>query len=197
MNYVLRTTLVFAVAFLVTRMLQRQPSAFRHLIWVCAFSIAVLTPLLSHFGPSFHFESEAPGIAPQTTPLIVPTVDLALPPLPPPSRTIPYLEILWIAGMLPFLIRGWSASRNASALLKNAAILSLPQAPSSRIAESDAIATPMTLGVFRPWILLPTEHKLWEGDRLRSVLLHEQAHVRRRDCLVQWLPNGSQTSYAL
>ncbi len=190
LDYFLRTTLVFGLAFLVTRILQRQPSAFRHVIWICAFCIAALTPVLSHFGPSFHFESEAPPtIAPKAAAVVSSPIALVFPPAPPASKKIPYFEILWIAGILPFVVRTWNAARNARALLKNAIILNLPQAPSSRIAESDAIATPMTLGVFRPWILLPAEHKLWDGDRLRAVLLHELAHVRRRDCLVQWLPN--------
>jgi outer membrane biosynthesis protein TonB len=47
----------------------------------------------------------------------------------------------------------------------------------------------VTVGLIHPWILLPTEHRLWEAERLRSVLLHECAHVRRGDCLIQWLPN--------
>lgn len=190
LDYFLRTTLVFGLAYLVTRMVRRQPAAFRHVIWMCAFSIAALTPVLSHFGPRFQFESEAPpSIAPQAAVVVGPTIELVLPPAPPPSKHIPYFEILWIAGILPFVVRAWNAARNAHALLKNATILYLPQALSGRIAESDAIATPMTLGVFRPWILLPAEHRIWTGDRLRAVLLHELAHVRRRDCLVQWLPN--------
>jgi TonB family protein len=91
----------------------------------------------------------------------------------------------------------WNGLRKARALLRNATILeslsgfALPEAEarSIRIAESDAVATAMTLGVFHPWILLPREHRLWEPELLRAVLLHELAHVRRRDCLIQWLPN--------
>jgi carboxyl-terminal processing protease len=46
---------------------------------------------------------------------------------------------------------------------------------------------PMTWGLFRAVILLPAEAEDWPADRLRMVLMHELAHVRRRDCLVQSL----------
>ena len=189
-DYLIRTTLVFALTLLVTRMLQRQSAAFRHVIWICAFGIAALTPVLSRFGPRFQFERPSPAIAPQATPVVGRAVEVALPTIPPPpSKKLPFLEILWIAGMIPFGVRALNASRNARALLKNATVLNLAVGGSSRIAESDAVATPMTLGVLHPWILLPTEHRLWDPERLRAVMLHELAHVRRRDCLLQWLPN--------
>ena len=42
---------------------------------------------------------------------------------------------------------------------------------------------PFTYGLLRPVIVLPESADEWTTDRRRSVLLHELAHVRRRDLL--------------
>jgi beta-lactamase regulating signal transducer with metallopeptidase domain len=56
---------------------------------------------------------------------------------------------------------------------------------SVRVLRGPRDAMPMSWGALRPVILLPSAAEQWGGTRLRSVLLHELAHVRRRDCLTQ------------
>ena len=46
---------------------------------------------------------------------------------------------------------------------------------------------PLVCGVFEPRLLLPAEAMEWSDSRVRSVFLHEVAHVKRRDIAVQWL----------
>src|SRR5205085_5416457 len=46
---------------------------------------------------------------------------------------------------------------------------------------------PMTWGLFRSVILLPGQADQWSGARRRVVVLHELAHIQRRDCLTQFL----------
>ena len=45
----------------------------------------------------------------------------------------------------------------------------------------------MTYGTRRPTLVLPASADAWTDDRRRAVLLHELAHVARRDCFVQRL----------
>lgn len=56
------------------------------------------------------------------------------------------------------------------------------------IRVTDAIAGPALWGVVRPTILLPPglDERL-SAEQLRFVFLHELAHVRRHDVLVEWL----------
>jgi hypothetical protein len=46
-------------------------------------------------------------------------------------------------------------------------------------------ATPMAIGICRPAIVVPALADTWSEEMRRAVLLHELAHVARRDCLSQ------------
>ena len=50
---------------------------------------------------------------------------------------------------------------------------------------SDTQTIPITTGIWKRRIVLPTEAKNWSNDHLRMVLKHELAHVVRRDVLWQ------------
>jgi beta-lactamase regulating signal transducer with metallopeptidase domain/HEAT repeat protein len=57
--------------------------------------------------------------------------------------------------------------------------LELSKAP--RLVRSDDAKMPFACGLLKPTIVLPAESDGWTLDRRRAVLLHELAHVRRRD----------------
>ncbi len=56
-----------------------------------------------------------------------------------------------------------------------------------RAAESELISVPLTLGLLRATILLPTGWREWDDAKLDAVVAHEVSHVARRDALTQRL----------
>jgi hypothetical protein len=52
------------------------------------------------------------------------------------------------------------------------------------ILESPRVATPLTTGIFAPRVILPVTWRSWPDEKLRAVVAHELAHVRRRDPLI-------------
>jgi beta-lactamase regulating signal transducer with metallopeptidase domain len=56
-----------------------------------------------------------------------------------------------------------------------------------RVAESEFISVPLTIGVMQSAILLPCGWREWDDARLDAVLAHELSHIARRDPLTQRL----------
>jgi beta-lactamase regulating signal transducer with metallopeptidase domain len=70
-------------------------------------------------------------------------------------------------------------------LVRQARAAGVASAP--RLAESDVVSVPVTLGVLRPVILLPSYWRSWDERTLDAVIAHEMSHVARRDALTQRL----------
>lgn len=106
---------------------------------------------------------------------------------------------LYAAGVLFLLLRlaaqRWTMARLARAAvdvrdpewtqLLQACARSMGVSRPVRLLRSREQAMPMAFGTRRPAILIPAMADLWTEDRRRAVLLHELAHVARRDCLTQ------------
>jgi beta-lactamase regulating signal transducer with metallopeptidase domain len=61
--------------------------------------------------------------------------------------------------------------------------------------SGDEEAMPMAWGLVRARVLLPADADEWPMERQRVVLLHELAHVKRRDCLTQMLAHLTCAAY--
>jgi HEAT repeat protein/beta-lactamase regulating signal transducer with metallopeptidase domain len=105
--------------------------------------------------------------------------------------------LVWLAGVLLVLGRlavgiaavQWISRRiervTDAPWLEQARSLARTLGVSPRIVflRSGTAAMPMAWGIFRPAVLMPADADTWPAERLRIVLLHELAHVKRRDCL--------------
>ena len=72
---------------------------------------------------------------------------------------------------------GWRAARR---LARATEPVTVP-ATSLPVVQSDAITAPLVIGVLQPRIVLPRAWTAWSEAKLRAVLAHESAHIRRRD----------------
>ncbi len=120
-----------------------------------------------------------------------------------------WVLLAWGAGCLAVIARtllgGWSLRRleRSSRRLLRGPVAELAQAVCGELAQavcgelglrrrivllrSEDRDMPMAWGFFRSRLLLPADVEQWPASRLRPVLMHELAHVRRGDCATQLL----------
>jgi hypothetical protein len=179
-EYVIRTSLIAAAVALVLYVLRIKPASARHAAWA-GVVLVMLLPAWVAWGPK-----------------------AALPILPREAgkRPAPPLRIDVLprgAGLRPASYaapakpqpRVWSWPEfpasvyllGAGALLLRLVIGTLR----TRRLTSASCVVPVTVGFFRPRILLPECSSEWPRARLDAVLVHEREHARRRDPLVQWI----------
>ncbi len=145
----------------------------------------------------------SPSISPVGSPHIAPRT--ALLPAIPFSH---WLVVLWGAGVLLCVARLGLAMSRLRTLARRAEpatgrveLLLEELARASKIRRSVRVwisrepVIPMTWGWRRPTVLLPSESAEWSVERLRVVLLHELAHVRRGDFATQLVGEIARSVY--
>jgi beta-lactamase regulating signal transducer with metallopeptidase domain len=107
-----------------------------------------------------------------------------------------FIYVLGLSAMLVYVaVQHWTVRRLASRarLVSDARWTSLfDEAKRAmgvgegvRLLRSPEVGMPVAIGVRHPAVVLPAVADTWTEDRRRAVLLHELAHVSRRDCLTQ------------
>jgi TonB family protein len=131
----------------------------------------------------------------------------------PASRTTardwrPAVIVIWWMGALAVLVqtllgtvavirlkRRALPARPPVAALARELSLEMGLGKETRVLTTQDATTPMTWGIFRPVILLPAVLVGGDPDRLRAVLLHELAHVARRDYVLHLLAQAACALY--
>ena len=169
----------------------------------------VVTPAASDEAPTIRTEDEAAPLAAPVASYTTPRNESILASLAG-LRGFPLLIAIW--GAVVTLLVAWLAwsalavrriVRNAhpldtqdwmTPLWEIADRLELEEPP--RLLGSNDAKMPFACGFLKPTIVLPSDCETWSLDRRRAVLLHELAHVKRRDlvghtlgrltCAVYW-----------
>jgi beta-lactamase regulating signal transducer with metallopeptidase domain/tetratricopeptide (TPR) repeat protein len=96
--------------------------------------------------------------------------------------------LAFLGHMLAGMVGVWFVVRKARALENDGALLALDEVRGQlglstdvRLLQSPRVTVPVVWGVFRPVLLLPEDAASWPAERMRVVMLHELAHLKRVD----------------
>ena len=198
------STIVIAAALAICLLVPRQSAARRHAMLAAAVAAVLLVPALELLLPQLPVFQRIEIAAP----IAVPAIDVfaAVPASSSTAAVSARADLPWIAIALQIWLLGalLLGVRLATGWLKLARVRSrcLPASSPWRdeantlarryrirraigVLQSDDPSLLVTSGVLRPSIILPAGAAAWPADRIRNVLLHELAHIRRHDVAIQ------------
>ncbi len=205
-----KATILFLCAWITVFVLRRGSSALRHSVWVAAVLGSLALPFLVLLLPGWHSATlgraatlwspahmNATSLGSQPIPAISVNAVVAAPVL---NKLVIVALLTWTLGFLFVLVRlvtglgrlAW-VSAHAKPLFDEdwmRAILELSQFHKvgrtvGLLQCRSSLAMPLTWGIFRPVIVLPSGVADWPEERRRIVLSHELAHIARNDWLLQ------------
>ena len=216
--FLLKPALVISAAAALIGCLRHRSAALRHAVWTGAILAILALPLLYVALPPLRLQLLPAGPAtaasgpsvpqiPNGTPVAGPSFSLEGP-VEPAHRALRLTDWLpqaivfvWLSGVLCFGIRRLRAEQSVRRLVGRArpassrALLASVETGPTEIRLSEELATPAVTGLLRPVLLLPDAAESWPAADLAAVLRHELGHVRRRDCLLNFLADLTRVVY--
>ena len=186
----LNMTLVALLLMIILRALKNiQSPKIRYYSWLIVL-LGFLIPVRFSFGYTlFHVSnaSEAPAVTVGTGMTVIKAAETGL----SWNTTMAILFVIWLLGVVVYasvsVIRFFRWKRTILRLSKpspyyDAFVSSFAEEmeiDQVEIRISDAVSSPMMIGLFTPTILLPIRH--YEYDELRLIIKHELTHYLHRD----------------
>jgi len=185
----LRSLGLAALAWLALWIFRVRSASVKHAVWTMVTIAMLAQAAVSFWLPSISLRVLAPVAipAPRTDSLAI-----VLPPAPlvqqhaAASLSWSAILLLVYAGVALVLLGQFVVGYLFTRRLVRS---SRPMASSTasgvaELRESSWISVPMTVGWLAPKILLPIAWREWDAMKLRAVLAHEEAHVRRADWVI-------------
>jgi bla regulator protein BlaR1 len=176
-EFVLRTSLIAVAVALVLYAMRIRTASVRHAVWSGVIFAMLLLPAFLAWGPRASLPI-LPRSPEQRTAVAISIPVVNMPAATEPTRSAPaqspgtspnWFAILYAVGVFTLLLR-----------------LAIGTLRTTRLTSASC-AVPVTVGFFRPRIILPESSSDWPQARRNAVLIHEQTHARRRDPLFQWI----------
>jgi beta-lactamase regulating signal transducer with metallopeptidase domain len=176
------------VAEAVTRRIHRSAASSAHCVWLAVLATGLALPFIAWMTPATVRLEPSAGIA-----SIVPAFVTSAPVIAGAAVAMA-LGTSWGIGRLVVgvttirrliaasseIVDGEGVEAGARRL-RVLASMQTRRAGRCRFAENHALAVPVTVGHWRPWILLPNDWRTWPAPRLAAVMAHEGAHIDRGD----------------
>jgi TonB family protein len=205
-----KATILLACAWITVIVLRQRSSALRHHVWAAAILASLALPFFALLLPAWHSTtlgsaavlwSPSHANAAGSNSYAIPSIFVdAVAASSAFNKLVIAVRLAWVLGFSFVFVRlaaglarlAW-VSAHAKPLFDEdwmRAVLELSQfhklARSVRLLQcGSSLAMPLTWGIFRPVIVLPSGAAHWTEDRRRVVLSHELAHIARHDWLLQ------------
>jgi len=205
-----KATILLACAWITVIALRQRSSALRHHVWAAAILASLALPFLALLLPGWRSAtlgsaatlwSPAHEDAASSSSYAIPSAFVdAVAASPAFNKLAIAALIVWAFGFSLVLVRlvaglarlAW-ISAHAKPIFDEDWMRTVSEfsqfhklGRSVRLLQcSSPLAMPLTWGILRPVIVLPSGATLWTEDRCRIVLSHELAHIARHDWLLQ------------